>query len=274
MNGEKQMNGGKNKFFYNSFTAYARAMFASPIGAKRETGFMVETFINIFSFIALFWVVGSFESVFGYVDVGANVVCASAMVGAFLYAVWISFGIARRAKPSPVGLLPISWKRRVIYDYLGNLVYSIFIAVCIAIFALLWTLLLGLLVLAATGEWIFQVVEDSGITVTAYASAQGNLFALFSGLLIYGAGACIANLTNKKWRIGLTLAFPFIIKLAGLLFLNCAVGGDFVMNGNIAFVFDELPISWLWLTVTALAAVGITVLSVFMCIKFQKPDKI
>ncbi|MDE6586524.1 MAG: hypothetical protein K2K80_07585 [Clostridia bacterium] len=265
------MNNIKNKFFNNSFTAYLRALGASPIGSKRETSFMVEMFVNIFAVTALFFIVESFET-FILAD---NIVIfgMSALPGTLLGAIWLILGVTTRAKPSPLGLLPISWKRRVVYDYLGNLVFTVFAVVVFAVAVLVWMTVLSVVLLAATGEWIFEISEGpADIVVTA--SAEGQLFSLFAGLFIYGAGATITNLQDKKLRIGLTVALPFVVELLGLLILNCANGSDFAMSGHIAYHFNDLPLSWLWLTATAIVAAGMVALSVFVCIKAEKPNEV
>lgn len=264
----------KDKLFNNSFTAYIRAYYASPIGGRRDTGFMWDMVINAVVFMVALIIVGNFESEIIWDD-SVIVNCASAEIGAILCAMWLLMGVPRRVKPSPMGLLPLSWKRRVVYDYLGNLVYTLLVLAILAVVALIWILILGLIILSFTGEWLFSIDLSYGTVTTITVSAQGQLFALFAGLFIYGTGACLSYLPGKKLRIGLTIAFPFVLELLGLLFLNCSKDVDyFMMSGHVPMQFENLPVSWLWLTFTAIFAVGITALSVWLSIKSNKPDKI
>lgn len=256
----------KEKILHNSFLTYIRTLSITPVANKRDTSYTVEYLLSFFSFLVMFWIISGFE------NLGNYDMYFSAMVGAYLYALWLMVGMSRRAKPSPNTLAPIYWKKRVVYNYLSNLVFAIFALLILAAFALIIFLFVSLIVFASMGEWIF-ITEDTEL-VTVSVPVQGQLFVIFAGLLIYGAGGLISNIKNKKWRIGATISLPIALELIGLLILNCAHKGGFILTGCIAAEFENLPVSWLWLTVTAVLAVGVTALSVLFAINFEKPSKI
>lgn len=256
-----------NKFLHNSFFTYIKALQISPVANKRDTGYTVEYLVSIFSALTIFWIVSGFENLAG------TQLYFTAVVGVFLYAMWLVLGMFRRSKPSPLTLAPIGWKKRVVYSYLSNLVYSIIAALIIALFALIIFLFVAFIVFISSGESVFSIEDD--VEPIRYAvAAKGQLFTAFAGLLIYGMGALITHIDNKKWRLSLTVSFPVALELIGLLVLNCAHSGGFVLTGSIAAEFENLPVSWLWLTFTAIAAVAVTVLSVLFAINYERPSKI
>lgn len=265
------MKKGTNKFLNNSFTAYMRATMASPVGAKRSAGYVKETLVNVFSFMALLWLVAAAERSGGYA--GNISVVISASVGAIFYANWIVTGISRRARPAPLGFVPIGWKRRVVYTYLSNLMYTIFtyiiITACVIALILFWAL--TILIIShywILTNWSFEWIQFIG------AGWRTQLFTMFTGLLFYGVGACISFVGNKKLRTALTISFPVLMHILLTILRSVISGGDYYYYVDILNDFENFQGNIGWLVAVIIASVASVALSVYLCIRNEKPSKI
>lgn len=246
------MNSFKDKIFKNSFTAYLRGVFASPVITKGNRGLMVETFINTISFV---FVATTFAS-----------------WGALFYLTWLVIGVYRRAKPSPLGLLPISWRRRTVYSLLSNLVYTLFIALCIVVGILVWMFIVGLIVLCFTGQWIFSFIPEA--LPIPEISVYGSLMIFFVGLLVYGCGLLFTYINKKSYRLAAILGFGLFAGIIRFVItLIYTRDGSF---GSWLEIDSLLQISELgWLYVTLVGLIGVTVLGfgIYKCIKTEMPAK-
>ncbi len=230
---------------------------------------MFEIIAIIIASIITFTFLGEIENRLDSVE---YVLPATAM--SLPYICWLFCGIYRRAKPSPLGLQPISWKKRVGYAYLCNLVYVVVITVAVIVFVILILLLVSILVFMSTGYWIFTAELDWEYE-TVYAPVMHQLFAAFSALFLYGAGASIAAVKNKKWRIGLYIALPVAIKIFGALVINIAYPSPYIYwYGDVTDILMTSSLSVMWLTFVIVLGVAVTALSVFLNIKAEKPNKV
>lgn len=245
-----------------------RALNASPLGSERNRSKMLELVLAVVCSVFVFVFLQEMESRSGEI---AYVLPATSM--SLFFIAWLFCGIYRRAKPSPLGLQPISWKKRVGYAYLSNLVYVILISVAIVVFVFVFLLLVALFVFLSTGYWTF-VIEESEFTYE-YAPVMNQLFAAFSALFVYGAGACLAAVPKKKWRIGLYVAFPVALKLFSVLVINIAFPSPYIYwFGDVTNILMTSNLSAMWLTLAIILGVGVTALSVYLNIRAEKPSKI
>ncbi len=179
-----------------------------------------------------------------------------------------AMGFYRFDKPSAVSLVPISYKKKCLCDFI---VMVLLHALCVAYIAVLMSLfgiLLPGLISLSEGMPFF---ETTGQLFNAKYNACGVLFYLFLYILIFGAGAVLSYIRKNGFRVIFTVVFTVAVCL--YTFLLTGLGGGKMPDGNFSVNTDLTAIAggWAALLVIALAACGMLACYVYMSLKFHKP---
>lgn len=259
---------GTNK---NEFLCYCKAfVYGRPLNAiaGRNGG-------NILAIISTILVGMAIERASESLTPDGNgvVISSIAGVGVLFYLMIMLVGMSYGVRPSILNMLPIPYKRRVVYYYLHLVVLVIAAMIFLFAFSVIFMLFLAVLLFISTGEWMF-VAEASGGYEALYVGLQGNLFDLFLLLFVIGMAIIISLIKSKNLRIAALMSFPVLLYLALLGMLNlCGGTGFFRFSGNLFADFETLPLSWLWLTLWAVAAVAAITIATLRLADFFKPKE-
>lgn len=255
----------RNKFLHNSFFNYFRAINFSSVTNARSAP-------------AEIWIAAITAGLAGFVVSSMNTADAESGIALFCFdASWVALvvsyiiGYRRRKKPSTLNLMPINYKKRVLYSYLSALLSTVIVIILFLVCFMVLMLLIALIILATTGEWVFVIEQSESVVAIC---AQGQAFSFFFWLFVFGGGMMITYFKKPKTRYIAMVAFVALLEIIALLFINMLSVGyeyEFALSGNVAADFEKLPLSWLWLTGFGLIAVGVFAASVCCALDAEKP---
>ena len=194
----------------------------------------------------------------------------------------VSVGVAmdRNTKPNLSALLPISGRRKCVYDYLVVLYLTLLCLLVIAAVILLVFLLVFIIV-----QIVYSVsggnMEDTEEFVQNYAGIQGGLFAVIYFIIFYSGGILGGYIKNRTYRLAYLFAF-IIMLFSGMAFTslpaykalsNVSAAGSEVLKVVTPFeeaCYSYMQIPWLCIALWGAVAVLLFVLSVYAAWKYHK----
>lgn len=254
----------------NSYLVYFRSIYGgTTINSRSSTNRSLETVFIIFATYLLMYVLGQASTVIS--DDGGSISFSAVSSGWLFYASILALGTCLRNKPSVFNLLPISWQKRTVYFYVTVLVNVVLVVLGLAIIFSAVVLFIALIVFATSGEWIFTT-DGSELPVAASATVQGQLFGVCVLILIIGVATLLCFINGTKLRRFMYFVFPVALSVPLLIMINIAEPVTwFTLNGSLYANFNNLPLSWLWLTLSAVLAITVFVFGVLRLIKHERP---
>ncbi len=193
--------------------------------------------------------------IWGVIFIGGDAAPISLTFALFAYGSVISLCIAARIRPSLFNLLPIGRTRKTVFFFLSILLTTVLATLAVAVTLALGFLLVALIGLAASGEWLFALDVSEAVAMPCW---QGELLALILGGGIFGAGMIAACIKKKSLQIALALLIPIIAVAPFIVMMQLGR----IEHGKLFILFDTLPLSYVYLIVfggiaAALLAVGV-----------------
>lgn len=256
------------------FFAYIRVCCGYGNTRYAKRGFWnVETVLIIISALLVGGVIMCLNSSAAAETVGSSIRGnAFIYIAVYVYLMALLTGVARRNKPSLLTLFPISYEKRAVYAHLAVLLSGLLFTAAWILFMFAIMLFISVVALIFTGEWVFLLAFEQKAGLTAVPDVQGVLFVTLVIILLFGASMAISYIRNKKVRYSMFFVCPAVFSVFSLLIANLSsVEGKFVISNNMLLNFKNLPLSWLWLVVLAVIALGICAVSVCLALKYEKP---
>lgn len=191
-------------------------------------------------------------------------------LGLFLGICSFAISSAFCGKTTLLRIVPISYKKRVVYYYLDILIFTVIgsIICCVTLLAVFG--LFGAIAFLATGENIFVAESTQAI---ANLSVNAYLFSFFKSVLMFAVLSAIARLEKTK-HFNIAIASFVAVYFGGSMLLANLVktgASGVVIRAKIYELFETLPLPWLAVVLCAVLAVGAAVGSVAFVIYKEKP---
>lgn len=168
-------------------------------------------------------------------------------------------------KPALAGLMPIHYKRRVVYDILYPIILSIICFVCLIVFFLI---IAGIVYLVSPESFVAEEDEIIGQSV-------GVIAVIFRFLFAYGCNIIIA--CQKKTKPKTILSAAFILAYwAATLITGLAINGfntELGFSAMYSTQFNNMALPWLGYILWAIAGISAMTAAVLYLIKFEKPKE-
>lgn len=253
------------EFLYKySFFRYAAAV--NSCGGRRVP--IAATFISFYVLMVLSLTFGA---------ASANAIGAvAAMVACMLYFAGSLTGAYRNVNPNLAKLMPLSGKRKCVYDFLLTLFYSLVAIIAVAVLIGIIALIV-LTVVQATGG----AESGGGDNPFLYpVGVYGGIFCAAYIVILYSAGMISGYIKNRRRRNIFLTAF-LVAVAAGILL----TGLPYILNGvydpellrfcppfiDECYKYMKLP--WLCSVAWGLTAAGTFVSAVYMGREYHKPKK-
>ena len=177
-----------------------------------------------------------------------------------------------RHKPNLQSLFPMAPKKKLVLRLTGGLIISLF---CYVI------ALAALFILLAIPFLLGGIFVNYWIGIKYYFEMYSNAFPVIDGsgyaflliwlILTYGASVLCGSTKSNKLRWAVAGGYALFAVVFTLVTTNILRGGDvFVLRNTVVQNFGSLPLAWLWLTVLAIASVGLCVFAVIYAVKQDK----
>lgn len=173
-------------------------------------------------------------------------------------------------KTTLLRVVPISYKKRVLYYYLGIVIFSLIGLLIFWVGVLVIFGIFGGIAFLATGENIF-VIENTEAIINLSANAY--LFSFFKSVLMFAVLSAIARIEKTKHFIIVIVSLIVVYFSGSVLLANLVQTGasGVVLRAKIYELFETLPLPWLAVVLCAVLAVGAAVGSVLFVINKEKP---
>lgn len=234
------------------FWTYYMALTFEPNEVQGAAGKM---WAPIISMLLLVW---------GVSFVGGGAIPFTLCFAAFGYLTVILLCHVARVRPSLYNLLPIGGKRKTGFFFLSILLTTVLSLVSFVVILAFFFLIISLIVLAASGEWLFVLDVSEAVAMPCW---QGELLALILCGGIFGAGMIVGCIKKKSLQSVLTLLIP-IIAVAPFIVIMQFGGIEF---GQLFILFDVLPYSYIYLIVFGVIAAALLAVGVVRLINFLNP---
>lgn len=194
--------------------------------------------------------------------------CALFLAGTIL-------GVFRNIKPNVSMLMPISYKRRFLYDFLGVIYYAT-VGIVIGSLVVLFFAGIGILIAVLSGSASPDVEEGSELVFNA-TGVHGGIFCVAYAVMLYSAGLISGYFKKRKFRNIFLVVFVFTVAL--MQFIPFALYNSIILVGseeNLASPFIEkcyeaMSLPWLYTVISCLCAAGLFVAALYMGYKYHKP---
>ncbi|MGN0813810.1 MAG: hypothetical protein ACI4MH_01085 [Candidatus Coproplasma sp.] len=226
--------------------------------ARSTSLYMLKTAVIMFLIFCWFALVKGFTPVFEWFGLCLGL-CSVSISSAFCN------------KPSLFSIVPVSYKKRVLYYYLDIDIYSL---IGIMIFLLVFLVIggiAGLAVFLSTGENIF-VIEETETVINLSANAY--LFSFFKSIFVFAVLSAISRIENVKCFLAAGAAFVAVYIGGNVLLSNLVITGDsssVSFSAKIYELFETLPNPTLAVVLCAVIAVVAAVGSVAFIVYKEKP---
>lgn len=169
-------------------------------------------------------------------------------------------------------VVPISYKKRVIYYYLDIVIFSLIGLLIFLVGILIIFGIFGAIAFLATGENIF-VIENTETLINLSANAY--LFSFFKSVFMFAVLSAIVRLEKTKHFNIAIVSFEAVYFGGNVLLANLVQTGasGVVLRAKIYELFETLPLPWLAVVLCAVLAVGAAVGSVLFVISKEKPKE-
>lgn len=206
----------------------------------------------------------------------SSAICA--FIGAILFIAGAQLGLFRNIKPNLATLMPISYKRRIVYDFLGAIVCTV-IAILLFCLVVLFGVILGIIIAAISGD-VSANEEDAEIAVTIFRSvgAYGGVFCAVYCLITYSAGLLSSYFRRRKNRNIFLLCFVIAMGLgttfSGLPYAMHSPEATGRFKTMLPFVdecYRYMSAPWLCTLLWCLVAAGMLAAAIYMSYRYHKP---
>lgn len=201
-----------------------------------------------------------------------------AFLGAMIFVSAALLGNYRNTKPNLATLMPLGFKRRLLYDFLGAILVTVMAILLICAFILIGVLL-GIIIAAISGD-LTSGEEEAGEAVSLFTGVgvYGGLFSALYCVITYSAGLISSYITRRKYRniflacfvvalaLGTTLSGLPCISNSGQEFGNFSIALPFVSR-----CYDYMSLPWLCTLAWCLVAAGMLAAAIYLGYKFHKP---
>lgn len=183
----------------------------------------------------------------------------------FAFAMSAVLSLSEGCSPSFSGAMPVSRKRRLLYDYLASLCsFLIFIAFMLGICLIVGGIVFIIVYATGGSSDVSVVLEEEDLTSISISSAWPVLYMFFFLLAGYFGGFCVGFMREKKPRIIFFVLFTAV---------NLALVVPVYMYQNTYLpwtseFYKEVTLSWLYFALVGALAVGCTIASVLSGIRF------
>ncbi|MGN0806634.1 MAG: hypothetical protein ACI4MC_06300 [Candidatus Coproplasma sp.] len=167
-------------------------------------------------------------------------------------------------------VVPISYKKRVLYYYLDIVIFSLIGLLIFWVGILIIFGIFGAIAFLATGESIFVAEKTEAI---ANLTANAHLFSFFKSVLMFAVLSAIARLEKTK-HFNIAIASFVAVYFGGSVLLANLVktgASGVVLRAKFYELFETLPLPWLAVVLCAVLAVGAAIGSVAFVIYKEKP---
>ncbi len=169
-----------------------------------------------------------------------------------------------RRKPSLYRLLPMGYGRKSVYFFLSAAIYSLLIGVFMILVLVVTTLLVALVTLAVSGEWII-VMEN---TAPAFVvSAQGEALALFITAAYLGTELLLSFIERRVLRNILIFLSPLALFLPLKLYARFAG----ISSGMLFVEFGKTAGGIAMLAAFGVAAAALAAAGVWRVVAYLRP---
>lgn len=186
-------------FYKSSFLRYYSSLFTRNATFRRR-GFAIAFGAAWFGImLAGFWLDG-----FSILGIIAFIICAI-------------HGILRRSMPNLTGLMPLTSRRKIIYQYLAPILTGLLLAVCILLLEVLLCAFMSFYFFLNKLETSIQLFESQWWTIKAAFQFMGNYgtnFCFAFILLCFSFGMVFGFLPKTKYRIISVVVFYVFIYFA------------------------------------------------------------
>jgi hypothetical protein len=173
-------------------------------------------------------------------------------------------------KPSMLHLVPVSYKRRVLYYYASILIYTIIALATILIFSLIFIVPIGIIVYFTEGDTFLLEIFDFSFPF----GIEVYLFSIFKALFTLSLVSVVARMEKKKSFI-ISFAVLVVTHFAGAFVLSALAekADGFVLSSNIYPYFNTLPNPVLAVILCGVLAVIAFICSFAFIVYKEKPRK-
>ena len=253
----------------NSFLCYFKSVMLGV--SARNNADATDTVFIIFSVYFLMFVL----SLLGFRSSDEFVVIDSVVlvIPFFSYISISIMGLYLRRSPALFNLLPISYKKRTVYFYLSALLYSLIVIVAFLVVAIVVSGIIMLIIYVSEGANAFITdVGDEPDELFVSMGIQGHFLTTCICLLTIGVATLLALTKSRIKRNILSFVYPIALFIPLFVLANIAdtVSG-IDTSGNIFYGIENLPMSWLWISVIAVISIGFAVLGVVRLIQHERP---
>lgn len=175
-------------------------------------------------------------------------------------------------KTTLLRVVPISYKKRVVYYYLDIVIFTLIGLIIFWLGFLVAMGVISLIILATTGENIF-ILENTEALINLSANAY--LFSFFKLVLMFAVLSAIARIEKTKNFIVAVASYIAVYLGGSILLSNLVQTGEegIVFRSAYYELFETLPLPWLAVVLCAVIAVGAAVGSVLFVINKEKPKE-
>lgn len=245
--------------YKNKFTVYYKSIMLTPKSYSRD--FQVEAVIFWFLII----ISGSVACIGG---VATGIIAAA--LGGLLFYFSLLIGLQSECSPGVTKLLPMGYKRKLVYRYCSALLYALLVIVLFVVIIFIIGLIVFLCVTITSGGVVAEEAEEESEEVLRMMGVYGGIFGAAYILLMYSAGMLAGYIAQRRVR-NVFLAVFFAALICGML-LTSVPSGFIGPLANDCFTAMSLP--YLAVTVWAVLAVGMFCASVYIGYRHEKPDNV
>ena len=255
------------EFLYkSSFIRYLSAISCRPIQRNAYVANILTFYFLLFFF--------TFGTIFSFNL--TSTICA--LIGAILFISSAQLGLMRNIKPNLVSLMPVSYKRRIVYDFLGAIAYTLivlFIIGCIFFIGFI----IGRIVSAVSGG----VVPDEDDADIAFKfinniDVYGGIFCAVYCLITYSAGIISSCFKKRRHRNIFLLCFVIAlglgVALSGIPYVMHLPESAGRLRLAMPFVSDcykYMAAPWLCTLLWCIVAAGMLGTAIYLSYKYHKP---
>lgn len=194
------------------------------------------------------------------------------ILGIFAFIICAIHGILRRSMPNLTGLMPLTSRRKIIYQYLAPILTGLLLIVCILLFEVLLCAFMRFYFLLNKLDTSIELFESQWWAIEEafrFMGDYGTNFCFAFILLCYSFGMVFGFLPNTKYRVISVVAFYVFIYFAFYFATYHYAHNNYLpYNINIfspfdAEVFEAMPMPGLCITLSWIFAIASFVGSVW-----------
>ena len=232
-------------FLYkNSFIRYYLSLFNRNIAYKKRGTYLLVLLFVFGGMLSAFWSAGA------------------ALYGFYVFFICAFLGVYRRSQPNLSGLMPLTGRRKITYQYLSPLFTMILIFVGLLITGFLSYLFISVYFLITRLYFKFNYfsavwsgITESFVNMGVYGTAFAVIFTLFS----YSCGTVYGFLTKTLHRAIFVAVYFFIIYFGFYGIAYPSIKDYYFASGFASpfsyHTYENMQLPWLCILLSAIVAV-------------------